>query len=276
MEEGFNPHVFDDLDVPGQEEEREKMWEWRRKVWAECCELGPGHIFVFDIARRGGKTRMAHHIASKGFYDNTRVVTVHANMQSVHAFVKLGDFDQTFVPTTSPQGLLADIIIVDDIADDVFYKSIVPMLQMTNATLFVFGTNINQGIKDVADYTANVLCDPSVDHRRLLFEKPDRWLSPQQTEPLKQLYADPVVATREFTVEATDLAEQLAVTLVLKLLPNTDLREANGLDPAKFKRSVCTDKDTPENRVKLLACVEPGTTVAFVVDAQGKLFMFSH
>ena len=75
MEETFNPHVFDNTKSPNDP----AMWAWRRKVWAECCSIGPGHVFVFDIARRGGKTRMAHHIATRGLAEDVGVTVVCAS-----------------------------------------------------------------------------------------------------------------------------------------------------------------------------------------------------
>jgi len=74
-------------------------------VWQQCCDAGPGNIFMFKQDRRNGTTTMMHTIATKGLDKGLRVLTVHINERnkfkdtesttfgSVEFFHILNDYD---------------------------------------------------------------------------------------------------------------------------------------------------------------------------------------
>lgn len=124
---------------------RERIWKWRREQWEKCCKLGPGHIFAFNLPRRCGKTRMAHHIASKGFSPKTKILVVCTGERMRHFFQEMGG---NFSTETKPPSINKewDVIIFDEVNFIIPPEEIQALYQ--KATVFLFGS-------DIGDYPAD-------------------------------------------------------------------------------------------------------------------------
>jgi len=84
----------------------EKMRKWRYQVWKECCVIGPGNLFVFQMPRRAGMTRMAYRIAEQV----GNVLTLHHGQRNLEMFNEVSEAKSFVLDVDVSQH---DMIIVD-------------------------------------------------------------------------------------------------------------------------------------------------------------------
>jgi hypothetical protein len=159
----MNPNVFDirdDFKVGKieQNRSREDLWQWRRAQWATMCRMGPNHIFVFNLPKKFGKTHILHHIASKGFPDDTPIFTIHLNQRLVDAFKAIGATRATsitFENICNVKFVSGSVVLFDDPNFLKYpYQPVVEALKKHGSTVFIVGTDLRY---DAGDYHATLL-----------------------------------------------------------------------------------------------------------------------